>query len=125
MKGRHGKHHMTCFLCGPFQGCCLETTTIEGTVVFCAVCFGNNRTAVFSMRSVPATIGKLFILYTTLVNSVAMQQSKCFLCGLITGFIKPVIQCIRLKSCIWQVMSEFNHLTKSRVLRVKETPVNP
>jgi hypothetical protein len=34
------------------------------------------------------TIGKLFILYTTMVNSVAMQQqSKCFLCGPIQGYI--------------------------------------
>jgi hypothetical protein len=79
---------MTCFLCGPFQGCCLETT-IEGTVVFYAVCSGNNRAAVFSMWSVPATIGKTVY---SLVNSVAMQQSQCFLCGPITGFIKPVIK---------------------------------
>jgi hypothetical protein len=48
---------MTCFLCGPFQGCCLET--IEGTLI--------------SMQSVLATIGKLFILYRPMVNSVAMQ----------------------------------------------------
>jgi hypothetical protein len=33
----------------------------------------NNRAAVFSMRTVPATIGKLFILYRPTVNSVAMQ----------------------------------------------------
>jgi hypothetical protein len=70
---------MTWFLCGPFQGCCLATTTIEGTVVFYAVCSGNN--------------GKLFILYTTMVNSVAMQQqSKCFLCGPIQGFITWLIR---------------------------------
>jgi hypothetical protein len=30
----------------------------------------NNRAAVFSMRSVPATIGQLFILYRPMVNSV-------------------------------------------------------
>jgi hypothetical protein len=61
----------------------------------------NNRAAVFSMRSVPATIGKLFILYRPMVNSVAKQQmdkhatmdsqqrnlSTCFLCGPITGYI--------------------------------------
>jgi hypothetical protein len=53
---------MACVLCGPFQGCCLETT-IEGTVVFYAVCSGNNGAAVFSMRSVP-TIGKaVYSLY--------------------------------------------------------------
>jgi hypothetical protein len=34
---------------------------------------GNNRAAEFSMRSVPATIGKLFILYRPMVNSVAKQ----------------------------------------------------
>jgi hypothetical protein len=33
----------------------------------------NNRAAVFSMLSVPATIGKLFILCRPMVNSVAMQ----------------------------------------------------
>jgi hypothetical protein len=33
-------------------------TTKEGTVVFYAVCSGNNGAAVFSMRSVPATIGQ-------------------------------------------------------------------
>jgi hypothetical protein len=50
----------------------LETTTIKGTVVFYAVGSGNNR---------------------PVVNSVAMQQqSKCFLYGPITGFIKPVIE---------------------------------
>jgi hypothetical protein len=32
-----------------------------------------NRAAVFSMRSVPTTIGKLFILYRPMVNSVAGQ----------------------------------------------------
>jgi hypothetical protein len=56
---------------------------------------GNNMAAVFSMRSVPATIGKLFILYRPMVNSVAMQcnnRAACFLCGPITGFIKPVIK---------------------------------
>jgi hypothetical protein len=42
----------------------LETTTIEETVVLYAVCSGNNRAAVFSMRSVPATIGKtVYTLY--------------------------------------------------------------
>jgi hypothetical protein len=34
----------------------------------------NNKAAVFSMRSVPATIGKLFILYRPMVNSVAKQR---------------------------------------------------
>jgi hypothetical protein len=34
---------------------------------------GNDRAAVFSMWSVPATIEKLFILYRPIVNSVAMQ----------------------------------------------------
>jgi hypothetical protein len=34
----------------------------------------NNRAAVFSMRSVPATIGKLFILYRPMLNSVAKQR---------------------------------------------------
>jgi hypothetical protein len=34
----------------------------------------NNRAAVFSMRSVPATIEKLFILYRPMVNSVAKQR---------------------------------------------------
>jgi hypothetical protein len=40
------KHHVTRFLCGQFQGCCLETTTIEGSRVFYAVCSGNNRKTV-------------------------------------------------------------------------------
>jgi hypothetical protein len=40
---------MTCFLCGPLQGCCLETTTIEGTVGFYAVCSGNNSKTVYSL----------------------------------------------------------------------------
>jgi hypothetical protein len=31
----------------------------------------NNRAAVFSMRSVPTTIVKLFILYKPMVNNVA------------------------------------------------------
>jgi hypothetical protein len=44
-EGKTCKHHVTCFLCGPFQGCCLATTTIGK---------------------------KLFILYTTMVNSVSM-----------------------------------------------------
>jgi hypothetical protein len=34
----------------------------------------NNKAAVFSMRSVPATIGKLFILYRPMVNSVTRQR---------------------------------------------------
>jgi hypothetical protein len=51
---------MTCFLCGPFQGCCLKNDN-------------NRRAAVFSMRSVPTTIGKPFILYRPMVNSVAVQ----------------------------------------------------
>jgi hypothetical protein len=34
----------------------------------------NNRAAVFFMRSVPATIGKLFILYRPMVNSVTKQR---------------------------------------------------
>jgi hypothetical protein len=34
----------------------------------------NNRAAVFSMRSVPATIVKLFILYRPMVNSVDKQR---------------------------------------------------
>jgi hypothetical protein len=34
----------------------------------------NNRAAVFSMQSVPATIGKLFILYRPMVNSVTKQR---------------------------------------------------
>jgi hypothetical protein len=33
----------------------------------------NNRAAMFSMRSVLTTIGKLFILYRPMVSSVAMQ----------------------------------------------------
>jgi hypothetical protein len=34
---------------------------------------GNNRAAVFSMGSVP-TIGKLFIVYRPMVNSIAKQR---------------------------------------------------
>jgi hypothetical protein len=36
-----------------------------------------------------------------MVNSIAMQQqSKCFLCGPITGFIKPVIKLL-FSSSVW------------------------
>jgi hypothetical protein len=34
----------------------------------------NNTAAVFSMLSVPATIGKLFILYRPMVNSVTKRR---------------------------------------------------
>jgi hypothetical protein len=43
-------------------------------MVYSVAMQGNNRAAVFSMRSVLKTIGKLFILYRPMVNSVAKQR---------------------------------------------------
>jgi hypothetical protein len=51
----------------------------------------NRRNCCFLCGLFQQQWGKLFILYTTVVNSVAMQQqSKCFLCGSIQGYITRI-----------------------------------
>jgi hypothetical protein len=61
LRGRHGKHHVTRFLCGPFQGCCLATTI--GKTVYSLYKNGKQRCyaatiKVFSLWSDPRLYNK-------------------------------------------------------------------